>query len=109
MHGSQVAQREVEDAALDRRPRQPAIAFCTLSIRLSSIALPPRLTYVQSAKRMLEFVRFPGDMRRPRPCRIQGWTLRGAAIKVFGSEINCPESAQSDGRGGDQLRQVPAR
>jgi hypothetical protein len=43
VHGSQVAQREVEDAALDRRPRQPAIAFCTLSIRLSSIALPPRL------------------------------------------------------------------
>ena len=51
MHGSQVAQREVEDAALDRRPRQPAIAFCTLSIRFSSIALSPRLTYGQSAKR----------------------------------------------------------
>jgi len=48
-------------------------------------------------------------MRRPRPCRKQGWTLRGVPVKVFGSEINCPESAPSDGRGGDQLRQVPAR
>ena len=52
MHGSQIAQREVEDAALDRRPRQPAITSCTLSIWLSSIALPPRLTYGQSAKRV---------------------------------------------------------
>ena len=67
MHGSQVAQREVEDAALDRRPRQPAIAFCTLSIRFSSIALSPRLTYGQSAKRVGEFVRFPGDMRERAP------------------------------------------
>ena len=67
MHGSQVAQREVEDAALDRRPRQPAIASSTLSIWLSSIALSPRLTYGQSAKRVLEFVRFPGDMRERAP------------------------------------------
>ena len=66
MHGSQVAQREVEDAALDRRPRQPAIAFCTLSIRLSSIALPPRLMG-SPPKRVGEFVRFPGDMRERAP------------------------------------------
>src|SRR6516164_11274090 len=42
-------------------------------------------------------------------CPIGVWTVRGVPIKVFGSEINCPESAPFDGRGGDQLRQVPAR
>jgi hypothetical protein len=41
------------------------------------------------------------------PTRARGWTVRGAPIKVFGSEINCPESAKSDGGWRDQIRQVP--
>src|SRR6516225_2742185 len=40
----------------------------------------------------------PAICERARPCPTRSWTVCGAAVNVFGSEINYPESAQSHGR-----------